>query len=131
MTNLNSYVDLLNNGSNADCFCICSYYDIEDESAAEADIKNYKAGKSGDEAAAEAYIKAHAVIITDLQGNVQYDLLNQLAYKLPDLKQVEIKENKNINKTVINNYFINYYKFINGQMSEERFNKRISRMIKG
>lgn len=127
---LNSYVDLLNNGSNSDCFCICSYFDIEDESAAKADIKNYKLGKAGNEAAAEEYVRNHAVIITDLQGNVQFDLLNQLAYRLPDLKVEETKEN-NINKTVINNYFINYYKFINGQMSKERFEKRISRMIKG
>lgn len=130
MSNLNSYVDLLNNGSNADCFCIYSYYDIEDETAAAEDIKNYKAGKAGDEEAAEAYVRNHSVIITDLQGNVQFDLLNQLAYRLPDLKVEETKEN-NINKTVINNYFINYYKFINGQMSKERFEKRISRMIKG
>lgn len=131
MSNLNSYVELINKGSNADCICLVSNFDIDDDSAREQDLAYYKAGKAGDEKAAEAYVRSHSVIITDLEGNVQFDLINQMAYKLPDLKEVEIKENNNINKTVINNYFINYYKFINGQMSEERFNKRISRMIKG
>lgn len=131
MSNLNSYVELINKGSNADCICLVSNFDIDDDSAREQDLAYYKAGKAGDEEAAERYVRNHSVIITDLQGNVEFDLINQLAYSLPNVKAIEVKENNNISKSVINNYFINYFKFINGQMSKERFEKKLSRMIKG
>lgn len=127
---LNSFVDLLNNGTNADCFCMISNFDEEDEAAEEQDRINYKNGKAGDEKAAEAYVRNHAVIITDLQGNVEFDLLDQMAYSLPKLDLIDYREKYSSMKRFINNYFINYFKMINGEMSSERFNKKVARLLK-
>jgi len=83
MATLNSYVDFVRFASNLSAITIASKAKIDtlDQVHALTALKN--AGIAGDEEAAKTYVNTYAIVYTDLQGNVDFDLTNEMIKHYP------------------------------------------------
>lgn len=135
---INSFVELVTAGSNKECLIMNKNFSKEDFSSKEeffafkkADMANLKAAQAGDEAAAEAFVRSHSVVITDLNGNVEFDLMDRMAFSMPNLKVFEEKYSAKISgmKNLVNSYFYEFFKFEKGEITKEKFNDNVTRIL--
>ena len=126
---INSFVEFLNSAPNKGCLTISSKFKPANMAEFKETQNLRKAGQNGDEVSARAYVALHTNIYTDLNGNVQFDLINDMLYGGRSVGSTNWNLLGTVGKMKLQNYFNLCFRKDRDNLDEEEFEEELRDLL--